>query len=58
MRALDEQRSTSKKEIEHLEHLRSTVAVTHERIQMQKEDHDAWLMREKDKLAEERDLVH
>jgi len=34
MQALETQRSANKIEIERLEHLRSTVAVTHERIQM------------------------
>ena len=32
--------------------------MTQEQVLMQREDYDGWLMREKEQLAEERDLVH
>ena len=38
--------------------MRETVLLTQEQALMQREDYDGWLMREKEQLAEERDLVH
>ena len=34
------------------------MLLTQEQVLMQREDYDGWLMREKEQLAEERDLVH
>ena len=41
-----------------MKELRETVLLTQEQALMQREDYDGWLMREKEQLAEERDLVH
>ena len=48
----------SKKETEKLKEVGDEVFRERERVMMVKEDQDAWLMREKEQLSEERDLVH
>ena len=55
---LDKKMAANKAEIARLEQLEATVGKELETTMMQREDQEAWFQREREKLNEERDLVH
>ena len=55
---LDKKMAANKAEIARLEQLEASVGKELETTMMQREDQEAWFQREREKLNEERDLVH
>ena len=55
---LDKKMAANKAEIARLEQLEATIGKELETTMMQREDQEAWFQREREKLNEERDLVH
>ena len=58
MQKLEQERAKHRTELDQLKELRAQLTLSQEQVYMQKEDYDGWLMREKDRIADERDLVH